>query len=447
MGQMADIQVQQHSVLVKSGEPASEALAAHAPALGPYTRAGSTASFDVYYDTSLGDNGQHLAGAVLVNCEADLFALRGWFGGVDPGRFTVYIDPGSFGAYHATCTATEIHCAAFGETDGALVNMASVAEAAEVMMAAQNAGWNCGASAGEGLSRVLAAQRYPADLDGFASASSWLNSARPDWVSTTQDTDRDYVSIGCATLFINYLRYQLHIGLARIVQARGTTLQAVYQHLTGSADAFGPFAALLQRHFPAGPDVELAGDNPFPLLDPAGWDAWESLGEILTSPPKVVARSPNRLDAFAVGTDSALRHRWWDGSGWGDWESLGGTIVSAPEVVSWDTGRLDVFALGADHSLWHRWWDGSAWGGWESLGGVLTSPVTAASWGPNRLDVFGLGEDHALRHRWWDGSAWGGWESLGGTLTSPPTAAARAANRLDVFGTGTDSALWHRRWS
>jgi hypothetical protein len=392
------------AVLVKRGEPAEpaeEALAAQAPALGPYTKAGSTASFDVYYDTSLGANGQNLAGAVLANCEADLFALRGWFGGGDPGRVSVYIDPGSFGAYHATCTATEIHCAAFGETDTDLVNMVTVAEADEVMMAVQNAGWNCGASAGEGLSRVLAAQRYPAELDRFASASSWLNSARPDWVSTTEGTDRDYVSIGCATLFINYLRYQLHVSLARIVQAGGTTLQAAYQHLTGSADAFGPFAALLQRHFPAGPHVDLPGDNPFPLLDPASWGGWESLGGVLTSPPKVVAWGPNRLDAFGRGQDHALWHRWWDGAAWGDWESLGGMLTSPPEVVSWDEGRLDIFGAGPDSALWHRWWDGSTWGRWESLGGILTSA---------------------------------------------PDAAARAANRLDVFATGTDSALWHRGW-
>ena len=47
---MADIQVQTNSVLVKPGE---EGLAAEAPALGPYTKQGSTANFDVYYDNSL----------------------------------------------------------------------------------------------------------------------------------------------------------------------------------------------------------------------------------------------------------------------------------------------------------------------------------------------------------------------------------------------------------
>jgi hypothetical protein len=89
-------------------------------------------------------------------------------------------------------------------------------------MAVQNAGWNCGTSVGGGLSRVLATQRYPAEFDGFASASSWLNSTRPDWVTNTEGTDRDYVSIGCATLFLDCLRYQLHISPPPIVQAGGT---------------------------------------------------------------------------------------------------------------------------------------------------------------------------------------------------------------------------------
>src|SRR5271166_4986429 len=211
-----EIPAEQYSVFQKPGVSLPAAALA---GLGPYTKRGSTANFDVYYDNSLGTNGQNLADAVLANCEWDLFELRGWFGGVTAGRFSVYIDPGSFGAYHANCAATELHLAAFAGTDGALENMLNVAEADEVMMNNQGAGWNCGASAGEGLSRVLATQRYPGSLDGFASASSWLNSNRPDWVTQTEGTDRDYISIGCATLFLNYLRYQLHFSLVRIVEA------------------------------------------------------------------------------------------------------------------------------------------------------------------------------------------------------------------------------------
>jgi hypothetical protein len=90
----AEKTVPQPHVLVKPGESLA---AAALVGLGPYTKRGSTANFDVYYDNSLGATGQNLADAVLANCEWDLFELRGWFGGVAAGRFSVYIDPGSFG--------------------------------------------------------------------------------------------------------------------------------------------------------------------------------------------------------------------------------------------------------------------------------------------------------------------------------------------------------------
>jgi len=160
----------------------------------------------------------------------------------------------------------------------------------------------------------------------------------------------------------------------------------------------------------------------------------------------VVAWGPNRLDAFAVGTDHAMWHRWWNGASWGGWESLGGVLTSLPNAVSWGPNRLDIFALGANHAMWHRWWDGSRWGGWESLGGILTSPPNAVSWGPNRLDIFALGTDNAVWHRWWDGSSWGGWESLGGSVFSSVSAVAWGPNRLDLFAIGTDNAVWHRWW-
>jgi hypothetical protein len=236
-----------------------------------YTFAGSTAGFDVSYETTLKSEGQALADAVLGRCEQDLSQLRSIFGGVSAGRFSVIIDLATPGtpsyAYHFSCAGTEIHCVADTATDGDLANFLNCAEVAEVLMAAQAKGWNCGASAGEGLSRVLATELHPASLGRFASASHWLNSARPDWVTQTEETDRDYVSIGCATLFINYLRHQLHFSLAQVVQAAGATLQQTCERLTGSTDAFGPFASLLEARFPRGVTVDLPNDNPFPLSE------------------------------------------------------------------------------------------------------------------------------------------------------------------------------------
>jgi hypothetical protein len=263
-----------HSVLIES--EGAIPLAPTAPAAS--TLRGSTANFDVSYDSSLGSNGQALADAVLGNCEADLAKFEGFFGIGSPGRFTVSINPGPGGASHAGCSARGINCAAW-TGDGALENFLNCAEVAEVFMASQNAGWNCGASAGEGLSRILAFELHPAsqwlqaNRGGFITASFWLNNGRPDWITQTEPTDIDKVSIGCATLFLNYLRHQLHFSLNQIVQAGGTTLQQTYERLTGSSvDAFGPFAALLAAYFPPGTLVNfppgtlnLPTDNPFPL--------------------------------------------------------------------------------------------------------------------------------------------------------------------------------------
>jgi hypothetical protein len=263
-GQSVPAAIARYSVLIEPGG----AIPLTVPPFAAYTIGGFTADFDVFYESTLGSGGQALADAILGRCEQDLSQLRGFFGGVSAGRFSVFIDKGTFGAYHFSCAATGIHCAAY-ETlgDGDLENFLNCAEVDEVLMAAQAKGWDCGASAGEGLSRVLATELHPASLGGFASASYWLNSARPDWVTQTEGTDRHHVSIGCATLFINYLRYQLHFSLAQIVQAAGTTLQQTYERLTGSTDAFGPFASLLEAAFPPGVTVDLPNDNPFPLSE------------------------------------------------------------------------------------------------------------------------------------------------------------------------------------
>jgi hypothetical protein len=180
----------------------------------------------------------------------------------------------------------------------------------------------------------------------------------------------------------------------------------------------------------------------------AGWgpsvSGYESLGGVCMSAPEVASWGPNRLDAFVLGTDHALYHKWWDGSAWNGFESLGGVCMSPPRLASWGPDRLDAFVIGIDRALYHKWYDGSSWNGFESLGGVCMSPPEVVAWGSDRLDVFVLGTDNAVHHNWYDGSAWGGFESLGGLSTSPPTAVAWGPNRLDLFAIGTDSALYHK---
>ncbi|WP_266168323.1 hypothetical protein [Dyella subtropica] len=448
----------------EEGQPGQAALAA----LGPYTSAGSTANFDVYYDSSLGASGTHLANAVLANCERDFTQMRQWFGGINAGRFSVYIDPGSFGAYHANCAATELHVAAFSGTDGNLANMLNMAEVDEVFMANQHAGWNCGYSNGEGLSRVLTTQLYPASLDGFASAGVWLNTpGRPDFVTVTEPTDRNYVSIGCATLFLNFLRHQLDFSWQQIVRAAAPTLAQTYANLTGRTDALARFKNLLQAYYPEGTPVSLTSDNVFPLpglmevfargTDGAvwynaqtarnnGWSGWYSMGGWVDL-IEVGQNDDGRLEVFARGGDGAVWHNWQlsPGAGaWSGWHSLGGWIDRL-EVARNADGRLEIFARGGDGAVWHNWQTApnGGWSGWYSLGGWIDLLEVGQN-DDGRLEIFARGGDGAVWHNWQTArnNGWSGWHSLGGWIDLLEVG-GNADGRLEIFARGGDGAVWH----
>jgi hypothetical protein len=227
----------------------------------------------LFYDPSTGTGefyatrGNTLATAALATCEADYGALREYFGGVTPGDlpFQIFVQSGHGGASHGGCSDTTIHCDAFEGDDSDLLRMLVVAEADEVFMADQGKGWDCGASNGEGLSRVLATHRYPKELGGFETGPSWLTSDRHDFVTQNDGTDTNFVSTGCATLFIHYLKFQHGYSFDRITQAAGDTPADTYRNLTGRTDSFAPFNRLLERRFAAKTSAPLSTDNPFPI--------------------------------------------------------------------------------------------------------------------------------------------------------------------------------------
>lgn len=276
---------------------------------------GQTTHFVVLYDSSLA-SGPALADSVLANCEQDMQTLSDLFGGIMPAAaslpFQIELVPGPGGASHPGCLATTITAYCNANTDPLGIPSLVVAEEAEVFMATQGLGFDCGASNGEALSRVAATLLYPTRRWLWSTGNSWLNSPRPDWVTSTEPTDRDFVSIGCGALFLNYLAYQLNFGWRDIIAAAAPTLAGTAANL-GVQNAFLDFSALLAQYFPANLTANLHDDDPFPLGRPSLYlrhnladDGTSQTGPLSTSPDIIVRNNPVAAPQATFSTQASI---------------------------------------------------------------------------------------------------------------------------------------------
>ncbi|HEV3092396.1 MAG TPA: hypothetical protein VGX91_13225 [Candidatus Cybelea sp.] len=233
----------------------------------PVTQAGVAGSVTVYYDPSLGAQGQALAAQLLTRAVVPFDDMESDFG-ISGAAVNVVIAPlsgnndGSGGAYHYGCdfaTGGTLYLdATFAVSDALdLEVLLYVAELSECFMGAQGKGWGCGYSNGEALSRFLATVETPPGTlpSGFVTGPSWANAGYPDWISKTEDTDQDDVSIGAGVVYINWMIFQKFTP-TQIAQAAGATLADNYQTLTGKTTAYADLRAAL-----AGKMV--TSDNPF----------------------------------------------------------------------------------------------------------------------------------------------------------------------------------------
>jgi len=281
---------------------------------------GVTDHFQVYFRDDLGSPGQDVADHILAACETDYSFLQSVFGGLTPPGipFQIRVFPaGSIGgASHSGCSSTSIIVdAVLGDTYRSVL-LAVASEVAEVLMAAAGTGWDCSASHGEALSRVLGAILYPHDIDGDATAKLWLASNRDDWVTRNFPSDGDKTSIGCGSLFLSYLRYQCQYGWDQITQARATTLSSVYfdvgtniKPIPRSGDAFEPFAGLIRRAYTASAsfDKDAGMDNPFPLTPDILFYDPENDEIELTS----VAATGDDIERIALFPAGGHTPHWW----------------------------------------------------------------------------------------------------------------------------------------
>ena len=236
----------------------------------PSTSVGTVGQITVEYATSLGQNGQTLAEQLLNVVDPPYTQMESYFG-VAGGAVTVVVAPlsgqndGSGGAYHYGCDFNSGGVlyldATFANTTVDPTNLELslyVAELSEAFMGAQGTGWGCGSSNGEGLSRYLAeVMPPPGSFPAWGiTGPSWAAAGFPDWVSQTESTDRNYVSTGCAVVYIYWMRY-LGYSTQQIVAAGGATLSANYQALTGKTTAYADLIAALQG-------LTVNSDDPFP---------------------------------------------------------------------------------------------------------------------------------------------------------------------------------------
>jgi hypothetical protein len=228
----------------------------------------------VYVDPATGAAGMQNAEDILewlsqINKWHDaIFGFKG-------GRYNVIVaavngaSDGSGGAYHYGCdfsTGADLYVdTATGNSPMVLGLVA--AELSEAYMGpnaslgqTQPLNWGCGYSNGEALSRRCAEECValigaPGVMDGYATASSWDGS---DWITKTEQTDQDYVSIGAGACAIDWLVKNGH-PLYAIAQAPGDTLADAYEELTGQ-----PGTGFLGILWPAVQAVgTLTNDYPF----------------------------------------------------------------------------------------------------------------------------------------------------------------------------------------
>jgi|SRR6185312_13246947 len=243
-----------------------------APHLGPaesLVEQGRTTNFVVSFDPKLGDAGPIVAGYLLQACEYDYSRAASIFQ-VTPADlpFEIALVRSSGGAWHEQpCTNTAIGVGAIttNPPDALFLRYLMLSEEVEVLSATLNNGWKCNFSNGEALSRVIADALAPCTKPcDFRAAPVWLT-FRENWVDKTDFTDRNYRSIGCGVLFLNWLHYQLGYSWEQIVAAGASTLELTYQSLTGNTGGFATFKAQVDAKFPPGIPANVTSDNIFPL--------------------------------------------------------------------------------------------------------------------------------------------------------------------------------------
>jgi hypothetical protein len=287
----------------------------------------------VYVDPDLGQpalqNARDLVADAdrVVNANDTIFGTTGGPVSVIVFALNGAID-GTGGADHGGCdydtgAAIEV-CASFG-------NSARVSALFEAELSECSINGNlCGESTGEALSRWCAAVIGNNALSDFATAPTWVQDGKQNFVDHTDPTDQNPDSTGCGMAFISWLLSQGH-DLGSIAQEMvglgdSGTLAQLYAKLTGDSarhtwtkflaavealpggvnddDPFGGAPALAPAPHLAPASVELAGKIFSAIL--ADIAAKKSADQIVASVRSIMGSAPS---AKLSGGQCRIGHR------------------------------------------------------------------------------------------------------------------------------------------
>jgi hypothetical protein len=419
--------------------PSAEQLNATQP-LGfdyPATQVGVSGQVTVSYDSALGASGLALAQNLLKVVAAPYQQMMSIFG-IAGGPVTVIVSPlsgkndGSGGAYHYGCDFSSggvIYVdATFANTSASPLDLEVglyIAELSEACMGTQGRGWGCGYSNGEGLSRFCAENAAPGLMPAWGvTGPSWASAGYPDWVTKTETTDRDYVSIGCSIVYIYWMRSQ-GFTVSQIVQAGGATLEANYQSLTGKTTALADLLAAVK---PKG----VSSDNPFTeqLYQMHGdGTIWHYTGTPITG-WQMLDDNPRARAIAASGPNLYQLHG--DGSIW----KYTGTPISGWQLLDNNVRARAIAASGGQLHQLHS--DGTIWR-------YTGTPITGWQQLDNNLETVAIVAADRLYQLHRDGSIWvytgtplTGWQQLDNNPETIAIAAAAGA----LYQLHEDGTIW-----
>jgi Papain-like cysteine protease AvrRpt2 len=202
------------------------------------------------------------------------------------------------------------------------------------------------------------------------------------------------------------------------------------------------------------------------------WQGWWRIGSLAMpggGSVTAVARATDQLDIFAVASNGQVCTAAWNQNvASGQWQGWWGVVqgLASPGAAVGAVARmpqqLDIFVVGTDGRVYTAAWNqnvaAGAWQGWWTVAGGRAAggaPVTVASRFAEQLDVFVVGTDGHLYTAAWNqyvaSGAWQGWWRVSHQATATSTAylsaVARGTDSLDVAYVDGSGELSAAAWA